>query len=128
MLDTADIVRDGDLSTIRLLDLRTIPSKVYNLAVSLPLRLTIMFTPLLVWGALYLVSRLGGIAPTRLTPWLRASFLVLIGLSLILFVFDRTRLSDIVGIHAWGLFGADMWIRRRCKQYDTEPLVTSLKL
>jgi GH35 family endo-1,4-beta-xylanase len=50
------------------------------------------------------------------------------GVSLILFVLDRTRLSDVVAIHAWGLFGADMWIRRRYKQHDTEPLVTSLKL
>jgi len=87
-----------------------------------------MFTPLLGWGALYLVSRLGGIAPTRFTPWLRAGFIVLMGLSLILFVFDRTRFSDVVAIHAWGLFGADMWIRRRYKQHDTEPLFTSLKL
>jgi len=96
--------------------------------VSLPLRLAIMFTPLLVWGALYLVSRLGGIAPARLTQWLWPGFLILMGLSLILFVLDRTRLSDVVAIHAGGLFGADMWIRRRYKQHDTEPLVTSLKL
>jgi hypothetical protein len=87
-----------------------------------------MFTPLLVWGALYLVSRLGGIAPARLTQWLWPGFLILMGLSLILFVLDRTRLSDVVAIHAGGLFGADMWIRRRYKQHDTEPLVTSLKL
>ena len=87
-----------------------------------------MFTPLLVWGALYLVSHLGCVAPTRFTPWLRAGFLVLMGLSLIFFVFDRTRSSDVIAIHAWGLFGADMWIRHRTKQHETELLVTSLKL
>jgi len=94
---------------------------------SLSLRLAIMFTPLLVWGVLYLLSRLAGISPGLFTPWLRAGFVVLMGVSLIFFVFDRTRLSDIVAIHAWGLFGADMWIRRRYKQ-ETEQLVTSLKL
>jgi hypothetical protein len=94
---------------------------------SLSLRLAIMLTPLLVWGVLYLVWRLGGISPTLLTPWLRGGFLVLMGVSLIFFVFDRTRLSDVVAIHAWGLFGADLWIRRHYKQ-ETEQLVISLKL
>jgi hypothetical protein len=94
---------------------------------SLSLRLAIMFTPVLVWGVLYLTSRLGGISPTRFTPWLRAGFLVLMGGSLILFVFDRTHLSDVVAIHAWGLFGAELWIERHHKQ-DSKELVTSLKL
>jgi hypothetical protein len=54
----------------------------------LSLRLAIMFTPVLVWGVLYLTSRFGGISPTRFMPWLRAGFVVLMGVSLILFVFD----------------------------------------
>lgn len=90
-----------------------------------------MLTPVLVWGALYLVSRLGGISPKRFAPWLRVGFLVLMGMSLILFVLDRTHLSDIVGIHAWGLFGAELWIKRRYKldiAQDAGQLMTSLKL
>lgn len=94
---------------------------------SLSLRLAIMFSPLLVWGVLYLAWRLGGILPTLFTPWLRAGFFVLMSVSLIFFVFDRTRLSDVVAIHAWGLFGADVWIRRHYKQ-ETEQNVISLKL
>ncbi len=96
---------------------------------SLSLRLAIMFTPALVWGVLYLTSRLGGISPTRFMPWLKAGFVVLMGVSLILFVFDRTHLSDVVAIHAWGLFGAEVWITRHYKvQQKTEQLVTSLNL
>lgn len=86
-----------------------------------------MFSPLLVWGMLYLVSRLGGISPALFAPWLRVGFVVLMGVSLIFFVFDRSRLSDVVAIHAWGFFGADVWIRRHYKQ-ETEQLVTSLNL
>lgn len=86
-----------------------------------------MLTPLLIWGALYLASRLGGIPVTSFTPWLRAGFVVLMVISLILFVLDHTHLSDVVAIHAWGLFGAEMWIARRHKQ-ETKELVTSLKL
>lgn len=95
----------------------------------LSLRLAIMLTPVLVWGVLYATSRLGGISPTRFMPWLRAGFFVLMGVSLILFVFDRTHLSDVVAIHAWGLFGAEVWITRHYKvQQKTEQLVTSLNL
>ena len=94
---------------------------------SLPLRLAIMFTPVLVWGLLYLTSRLGGISPTRFMPWLKADFVVLMGVSLTLFAFDRTHLSNVVAIHAWGLFGAQLWIQRHYKQ-ETKELVTSLKL
>jgi len=95
----------------------------------LSLRLAIMLTPVLVWGVLYLTSRLGSISPTRFMPWLRAGFVVLMGVSLILFVFDRTQLSDVVAIHAWGLFGAEVWITRRYKvQQKTQQLVTSLDL
>jgi hypothetical protein len=94
---------------------------------SLPLRLAIMFTPLLVWGVLYLTSRLGGISPTRFMPWLKAGFVVLMGVSLILFVFDRTRFANVLAIHAWGLFGAQLWIQRHYKR-ETKELVTSLKL
>jgi hypothetical protein len=98
---------------------------------SLSLRLAIMSTPVLVWAVLYLVSRLGGISPKRFMPWLKAGFVVLMGVSLMLFVLDRTHLSDIVAIHAWGLFGADLWIKRRYKldiEQDSGQLVTSLKL
>lgn len=96
---------------------------------SLSLRLAIMFTPVLVWGALYLTSRLSGISPTRFVPWLRAGFVVLMVVSLILFVFDHTHLSDVIAIHAWGLFGAEVWITRHYKvQQKTKPLVTSLNL
>jgi hypothetical protein len=94
---------------------------------SLSLRLAIMFTPLLVWGLLYVTSRLGRISPTRFMPWLKAGFVVLMGVSLILFVFDHARLSDVVAIHAWGLFGAELWIARHYKQ-ETKHLVTSLNL
>jgi hypothetical protein len=49
--------------------------------------------------------------------------------SLIWFVFDHTHLSDVVAIHAWGLFGAEVWITRHYKvQRKNEPLVTSLNL
>jgi len=94
---------------------------------SLSLRLAIMFSPLLVWGLLYLASRLSGISPTRFTPWLRTGFVVLMGVYLISFIFDRTRFSDVVAIHAWGLFGAELWIKRHYKQ-EAAQLVTSLKL
>lgn len=86
-----------------------------------------MFTPVLVWGLLFVVSRLGGVSPTRFSPWLRIGFLVLSGPYLILSVFDRTRWLDVVAVHAWGLFAADVWIQRKYKQ-QVEPLVTSLKL
>jgi len=94
---------------------------------SFSLRLAIMFSPLLIWGLLYLASRLGGISPTRFTPWLRTGFVVLMGVSLILFVVDHTHLSDVLAIHAWGLFGADMWIKRQNEQ-EAEQLTTLLKL
>jgi hypothetical protein len=86
-----------------------------------------MSTPVVVWGVLYLVSRLGGISSRRFQPLLRVGFVVLMGVSLLLFVFDRTLLSDVVAIHAWGLFAAEMWIGRHHKR-DAPPLVTSLKL
>ena len=86
----------------------------------LPLRLAILFTPLLVWGLLYLTSRLGDISPMRFMPWLRAGFFVLLGASLALFAFDRTHLSNVVAIHAWGLFGAQLWIQRHYKQETSE--------
>jgi hypothetical protein len=94
---------------------------------NLSLRLAIMFSPLLVWGALYLASRLGGISPTRFAPWLRTGFVVLMGVSIVLFIFDRTRLANVVAIHAWGFYGAELWIKLRYKQ-EAEQLVTSLKL
>jgi hypothetical protein len=68
---------------------------------NLSLRLAIMFSPLLVWGALYIASRLGGISATRFAPWLRTGFVVLMGVSIVLFIFDRTRLASVVAIHAW---------------------------
>jgi GH35 family endo-1,4-beta-xylanase len=49
------------------------------------------------------------------------------GVSLILFAVDRTHLSDVMAIHAWGLFGAQLWIQHHYKQ-ETKELVTSLKL
>jgi hypothetical protein len=94
---------------------------------SFSLRLVMMFSPLLVWGMLYLASRLGGISATRFTPWLRTGFVVLIGVSIILFVFDRTRLANVVAIHASGFYGAELWIKLHYKQ-EAEQLVTSLKL
>ena len=101
---------------------------VYTPVVSLPLRVAFIFSPLLVWGALYLCVRLGGISPLRFTPWLRAVFLALMGVFLILVVLDRTRWSDIVSIHAWALLGADLWIKRRYKQDQPEPLLNPLKI
>jgi hypothetical protein len=100
---------------------------VYNPFVSFSLRLAIMFSPALVWGLLYLTSRLGRVPLTRFTPWLRTGFVVLMGISLMLFVFDRTRLSNVVAIHAWGLFGAELWVQRRRKQ-EAGQFLTSLKL
>jgi hypothetical protein len=50
---------------------------------------------------------------------------VLGGIGLILFVFDRTRLSHMLEIHGWGFFGAYMWIKRRYKESEN---LTSLKL
>jgi|ERR1039458_1435620 hypothetical protein len=94
---------------------------------SLPLRLAIMPTPVAVWGMLYFASRLGGISLIRFLPWLRAEFVVLMGTSLMLFVFDRTSASDVVALHAWGLFGAQLWIGRHYK-LDTRQFLTSLKL
>ena len=94
---------------------------------SLSLRLAIMLSPLLVWGVLYLTSWLGGISPKRFAPWLRAGYVVLMGVSVMLFVFDRTHVSDVVVIHAFGLLGAELWITRQSKR-ETEQLVTSLKL
>jgi hypothetical protein len=94
---------------------------------NLALRLSIMSTPLVVWGVLYVAYRLTGISLTRFQPWLRIGFVVLMGVSLIGFVFDHTFLSNIISIHAWGLFGANVWITRHYK-LDTQPLVTSLKL
>jgi hypothetical protein len=94
---------------------------------NLTLRLAIMFSPLLVWGMLFLASRLGGIAPTRFAPWLRTGFVVLMGVSIMLFIFDRTRLANVVTIHAWGFYGAELWIKLHYKQ-EAEQLVTSLKL
>jgi len=94
---------------------------------SLSLRLAIMFTPLLVWGLLYLTSRLGRFSLTRFMPWLKAGYVVLMGLSLILFVFNHGRSSDVIAIHAWGLFGAQLWIARHNKQ-ETKQFVTSLNL
>jgi hypothetical protein len=94
---------------------------------SLSLRLAISFSFLPVWGVLYLASRLGSISLIRFTPWLRAGFIVLLGASLILFVFDRTRLANVLAIHAWGLFGAQYWTGRNNKR-EPQEVVTSLKL
>jgi len=94
---------------------------------NLSYRLATTLSPVLVWGVLYLVSRLGGIAPTRFTPWLRAGFFVLILLDITLFVFDHTHLANFASLHGWGLYSAELWIKRRYK-YEREELVTSLKL
>jgi hypothetical protein len=91
------------------------------------LRLAVMFSPLVVWGLLYLASRLGGISPTRFAPWLRTGFVVLMVVSIIFFIFDRTRIANVVAIHTWGFYGAELWIRVHFKQ-EAEQLVTSLKL
>jgi hypothetical protein len=95
---------------------------------SLPVRLAIVLTPLLVWGVLYLLSRLGGISPPRFIPWLKAGFFVLVGAWFVLVVLDRTRWSEIVMIHAFGLFGASSWIMHRYKREQTKTLLTSLEL
>jgi len=92
------------------------------------LRLAITFTPLLVWGALWLLSRFSGVSPTRFTPGLRTGFVVLIVVSLVLLAFDHARLSRLFNLHAWGLFVANAWIARHYKQGKTEQLLTSLKL
>jgi hypothetical protein len=99
----------------------------YNSPMNLSLRLAVMFSPLLVWGMLYFASRLGGISPTRFAPWLRTGFVVLMVGSIVLFIFDRTRLANAVAIHAWGFYGAELWIKLHYKQ-EAGPLVTSLKL
>jgi hypothetical protein len=84
-------------------------------------------SPLLVWCVLYLACRLGGISPTRFTPWLRAGFFVLMVVSIIFFIFDHTRIANVVAIQGWGLYGAELWIKHHYKQ-EAEQLVTSLKL
>ncbi|HVO81378.1 MAG TPA: hypothetical protein VMT28_11640 [Terriglobales bacterium] len=95
---------------------------------SLSFRLLVMATPLAVWGMLYLACRLRGIPLPRLVPWLKGGFVALMGTSLVLFVFDRTHLSDAVAVNAWGLFGAQVWIERRYKMLETRGELTSLNL
>jgi hypothetical protein len=49
--------------------------------------------------------------------------------SIIFFIFDRTRIANVVAIHAWGFYGAELWIRVHYKhEREEEELVTSLKL
>jgi hypothetical protein len=50
-----------------------------------------------------------------------------LGVSLVLFVFDRTHLSDAVAIQAWGLFGANLWVNRH-QNAEGKQAITSLKL
>ena len=100
---------------------------VYNPPMNFWLRLAIMSTPFVIWGVLYLACRLSGISPARLQPWLRIGFRVLVGASLIEFVFDRSFLSNIISLQAWGLFGANVWITRHYK-LDTKSPITSLRL
>ena len=120
---------NGDLSTATWIDVRSSPNiGVYNSSMNLSLRLATTLSPVLVWGVLYLASRLGGISPTRFTPWLRAGFFVLMVLSITFIVFDRTRLGNFVSLHGWGLYSAELWIKHHYKHEREEELVTSLKL
>jgi len=106
---------------------RKIRHPVYTLLMSLSLKLATAFTPLLVWGALWLLSRCGGISPTRFTPWLKTGFVVLIVVSLFLFAFDHTPLSSFLNLHAWGLWTANLWITKN-GQEKAQQLLTSLNL
>jgi hypothetical protein len=47
--------------------------------------------------------------------------------SIIFFIFDHTRIANVVAIQGWGLYGAELWIKHHYKQ-EAEQLVTSLKL
>jgi hypothetical protein len=100
-------------------------------SMSMSSRLAIACTPLLVWALLYLASRVAGILPTRFLPWLRTGWFALMVVSLISFIGDHDRLANILLIHAGGLSGAELWIRRHHKlnfEQRDENLVTSLKL
>jgi len=101
---------------------------VYNLPMSLSLKLAVAFNPLLVWGALWLLSRFGGISPTRFTPWLKTGFAVLIVVSVLLFAFDHAGLSSFFNSHASGLWAANLWISKNYRHEKTQQLLTSLNL
>lgn len=92
---------------------------------SLSLRIAIVVSPVLVWGLLYIASRVGNVPLIRFAPWLKFGFAFLLGVSLVLFVFDRTHLSDAVAIHAWGLFGANLWVNRH-QNTEGKQAITSL--
>jgi hypothetical protein len=48
--------------------------------------------------------------------------------SLVLLAFDRTFLSNVLMIQAWGLLGADGLLNRRYKEEQSNDVVTSLNL
>ncbi len=94
-------------------------------------RLAIACSPLIVWALLYLASLLAGALPTRFLPWLRTAWFALMLVSLISFIGDHDRLANILLIHAGGLSGAELWIRRRYKANlngEAKDIVTALKL
>ena len=91
-------------------------------------RIAVMLTPVLVWGLLYAVSRLGNIEPKRFLPRLQFGFVLLLGASVLLFAFDHPHLSNVLAIHAWGMYGAAAWIRHHLREEDPQPVITSIKL
>jgi hypothetical protein len=51
------------------------------------------------------------------------------GVSIVLFVFDRTRLANVLAIQRWGFYGAELWIRHHDKQKtedDVQPVLESV--
>ena len=103
----------------------------YNVPVSLSFRLTISFSPLLVWGAFYVASLLSGISLIRFTPWIRIVGLILGCLSLGLFIFDRPRIANALMVQVWALYGALLWIKYKYKRDSPNQgtqAMTSLRL
>jgi hypothetical protein len=99
--------------------------------VSLSFRLAVVFSPLLTLGAIYLASRLGGISPIRFARWIGIVNLILFCVSLGLFVFDRPHIGNALALHAWALYGAQLWIKHHYKRNSANPAteaIRSLKL
>jgi hypothetical protein len=89
-------------------------------------RLLIVSGAFLPWLVLYVVADRS--TSLRLfVPWLRGISVALLGLSIVLYALDYTRLSNILSIYFWGFFCAVNWLGNRYKLYPP-PVVTSLNI